>query len=228
MRKTLIKRKKTTNRRNRKRRTTRKTQRGGGLGSDLRQKLVTLCRTASNSSDRDALIILEKYDKLTKEIIVDNGKKKSDFLFHLEKNMSSFSDDTILCLERSLKRISGAEKYLEKVIQTRNALVLKGSKIHSQLVDLCKKEDITQYEDITQQIMSDWRNRNKAFFIFLDEQISVLVKKYIDNGKNQNDADDILCLERALTQLQEEGIPESMKHLVTVMDIKRIHETQTN
>ena len=142
--------------------------------------------------------------------------------------MSSFSDDTILCLERSLKKINGAEKYLEKVIQTKNALVLKGSEIHKQLVDLCKKEDIESYEAITQQIMSDWRNRKRAFFIFLDEQMDILVKKYIDNGKNQNDADDILCLERSLTQLQEEGIPESMKHLVTVMDIKRIHEAQIN
>uniref|UniRef100_A0A6C0BTV4 Uncharacterized protein n=1 Tax=viral metagenome TaxID=1070528 RepID=A0A6C0BTV4_9ZZZZ len=96
MRKTLIKRKKTTNRRNRKRRTTRKTQRGGGLGSDLRQKLVTLCRQGK----------WEEYDAVTQSIINDYRRSgKNDFLIHLDNQMSTFKRETALCLERSLTQL---------------------------------------------------------------------------------------------------------------------------
>jgi hypothetical protein len=51
-------------------------------------------------------------------------------------------------------------------------------------------------------------NGKKDFFIHLDNQIKTF--------KN----DTLLCLERTLTQLQEDGIPESMIHLARVLDVR--------
>lgn len=93
MRKTLIKRKKTS--RQKKRRHTRKNQRGAGLGSDLRQQLVTACRQGD----------WDKYDGITQQILKDYHSGKKDFFIHLKNQMPTFKKDTVLCLERSLTQL---------------------------------------------------------------------------------------------------------------------------
>jgi hypothetical protein len=94
MRKTLIKRKKTV-RRNKRTKRTRK-QRGGGVGSDLRQKLVSLCRQGK----------WDEYDALTQNIIDDYRRAgKKDFFIHLDNQMTTFKKETALCLERSLTQL---------------------------------------------------------------------------------------------------------------------------
>jgi len=94
MRKTLIKRKKSGKSR---RRLTRKiVKRGGGMGSDLRQSLVTLCRRGK----------WEEYDTITQQIISDYRlKNKKDFFIHLDNQIKTFKPDTLLCLERSLTQL---------------------------------------------------------------------------------------------------------------------------
>ena len=95
MRKTLIKRKKTV-RRNKRTKRTRKQRGGGGVGSDLRQKLVSLCRKEK----------WDEYDALTQKIIYEYRRYgKKDFFIHLDNQMSTFSKSTKLCLERSLTQL---------------------------------------------------------------------------------------------------------------------------
>ena len=97
MRKTLIKRKKITkSKRTRKNNKRRRHQKGGGLGSDLRQQLVSLCRQSKWA----------EYDSITQRIIDDYRlNNKNDFLIHLDNQMSTFKRETALCLERSLTQL---------------------------------------------------------------------------------------------------------------------------
>lgn len=92
MRKTLIKRKKSKKQRHTRRR---KHQRGAGLGSDLRQQLVTACRQGD----------WDKYDGITQQILTDYHSGKKDFFIHLKNQMRTFKKDTVLCLERSLTQL---------------------------------------------------------------------------------------------------------------------------
>lgn len=81
-----------------------------------------------------------------------------------------------------------------------------GSDIRQQLVTLCRKNKWAEYDDLTQKIMKDyWVNGKKDFFIHLDKQITSFSPESLD------------CLKQALTQLQEDAIPESMPHLYYVM-----------
>ena len=97
MRKTLIKRKKITkSKRTRKNNKRRRHQKGGGIGSDLRQQLVSLCRQGKWT----------EYDTITQRIIDDYRlNSKNDFLIHLDNQMSTFKRETALCLERSLTQL---------------------------------------------------------------------------------------------------------------------------
>jgi hypothetical protein len=96
MRKTLIKRKKSRKSLRRNKRTRKNNKRGGGIGNELRQQLVTLCRQGK----------WEEYDAVTQKIISDYRlNNKTDFFIYLNKQMSTFSKPTILCLERSLTQL---------------------------------------------------------------------------------------------------------------------------
>ena len=84
-----------------------------------------------------------------------------------------------------------------------------GSDLRQSLVTLCRQGRWAEYDAITQQIITDYRIKDKKdFFIHLDNQIKTFKK------------DTLLCLERTLTQLQEDGIPESMIHLSRVLDVR--------
>lgn len=81
-----------------------------------------------------------------------------------------------------------------------------GSNVRQQLVILCKRGKLTEYDDLTQQIMRDyWVNGKKDFFIHLDRNIKTFSPETLS------------CLKRSLTQLQEDAIPESMPHLAYIM-----------
>lgn len=80
-----------------------------------------------------------------------------------------------------------------------------GSDIRQQLVTLCKQNNWTEYDAITQQIMRDYRNGKKDFFIHLDRNIKTFSLPTLS------------CLKQSLIQLQEDAIPESMPHLAYIM-----------
>ena len=83
----------------------------------------------------------------------------------------------------------------------------KGSDYRNRLVMSCKKGNFEDYDKITQEIINDYRNGNKDFFIHLDRQI------------NTFSPITLRCLVRSLTQLQEDAIPESMPHLYKALNI---------
>ena len=82
-----------------------------------------------------------------------------------------------------------------------------GSDIRNELVRLCKHNKWDEYDALTQHIMKEyWVNGEKDFFIHLDRNIK--------GFKNNT----LRCLKLSLTQLQEDAIPESMKHLSYIME----------
>jgi hypothetical protein len=127
MRKTLIKRKKSgKSRLNRNRRTRKMVKRGGGIGSNIRQELVTLCRQGKWA----------EYDDLTQRIIKEqdvltqhNPDIKHDYFIHLEKNIKTFGRDTLRCLERNLTQlqeqgIPPSMQHLEYVTDVRDGRII--------------------------------------------------------------------------------------------------------
>ena len=100
-----------------------------------------------------------------------------------------------------------------------------GSDLRNQLVTFCRQGKWEKYDEITQQIITDYRDihPNKNFFNHLKNQIKINYKEdgnpFIESTTFSDNT--LLCLERALTQLQEEGIPESMVYLHVVSDLAR-------
>jgi len=75
---------------------TRRKLKGGGSGSDVRHQLVTLCKRGKWA----------EYDALTQKIMKDywsNGRK--DFFVHLDRNITTFSPETLYCLKQSLTQL---------------------------------------------------------------------------------------------------------------------------
>ena len=78
------------------RRNTRRKLGGGSPGNDIRQQLVTLCRRGK----------WDEYDAVTQTIMRDywvNGKK--DFFTYLDKQIHTFSPETLACLKQSLTQL---------------------------------------------------------------------------------------------------------------------------
>lgn len=93
------------------------------------------------------------------------------------------------------------------------------SDIRNQLVTLYRNSEMTKYDEITQMIIRNYRAvvSNKDFFHHLKNQIKIKYKKgepVIDSTTFSENT--LLCLERCLTQLQEDGIPESMSYLYVI------------
>lgn len=237
MRKTLIKRKKSGKSRRRNKRTRKNNKKGGGLGSDLRQKLVTLYREGK----------WEEYDAITQQISTDYHSGKKDFFFHLKNQIKTFSPETILSLERSLsqlkmKGIPEAIIYLKQVPQTLIQMLVDSFnvathtiKTHSEPDELNYTEVWEKYDDITQHIIKNYRmydSDNPAseyynpdgklgFFNYLKYNIQIghdAVKNAPIMIKTNFERNTLESLERTLTQLQEDGIPESMVYLHVITD----------
>lgn len=128
MRKTLIKRKKSGKSRKHYKRTRKMVKRGGGLGSDLRQKLVTLCRQG-RWAEYDAVTqqIIKEQEALTQHS--SDPDIKHDYFIHLERNIKTFGRDTLWCLERNLTQlqehgIPHSMPPLEYVINVRDGKII--------------------------------------------------------------------------------------------------------
>lgn len=77
-------------------RNTRRKLNGGSPGSDIRHQLVGLCR--KNKWD--------EYDALTQKIMKDYwSNRKKDFFIHLDRNITTFSPETLSCLKQSLTQL---------------------------------------------------------------------------------------------------------------------------
>lgn len=152
---------------------------GGSYGSDIRQELVTNCRRNN----------WNQYNALIENIINDYraNKGRSEFFNHLNNQIHTFSPQSLNCLKPCLiqlneQGISDAIPYLYYI--------------------LYKNNEKQEYDALTQKIMYDYRmNRNKNYFIYLDNNIEKLNKVILPS------------LLVSLTQLQEDAIPESMRHL---------------
>lgn len=237
MRKTLIKRKKSGKSRRsiNNKRTRKHNKRGGGLGSDIRQKLVTLCRQND----------LKEYDNVVENEIMPNPK---DFLDHLKKNISTFKPENVVCLERGLRKlqmkgVSAATYYLREHVMPALKQTLVDSynfaentiKSHSGQEDLDYDKLWKKYDGVTQHIINNYRmydSDNPAskyynpdgkfgFFNYLRNNINIGLNErrepYIIKCSFEDD--NVLdALERSLTQLQEDGIPESMDYLFAVIN----------
>lgn len=84
-----------------------------------------------------------------------------------------------------------------------------GNELRRELVKLHEEGDLDEYEDLVQKIIMDYhRNNNKGFFIHLDRNITSFKPTTLQ------------ALERALTRMQEEAIPESMIHLSYILEHK--------
>jgi len=111
--------------------------------------------------------------------------------------------------KRNLKRkkIKTKKKSLKMFRRTIKRGGNKGNNLRQQLVNACKQNDWNEYNRITDEIISDYINGDKSFFIHLNRNFHTFkpeTKK---------------CLELALTRAQEETIPESMSHLYSIMQM---------
>jgi len=121
---------------------------GASLGSDIRQKLVTLCKRGN----------WEQYNDLTQKII-DYSITRKDFFIHLYRNIHTFKQHTLSCLKQSMIQL--------------NANNIPDAIIFLYYI-LCKNNELQEYDDLTQQIMKDyWVNRKKDFFIHLNRNIKI-------------------------------------------------------
>jgi hypothetical protein len=114
---------------------------------------------------------------------------------------------------KKLKYVSISLRHPTRYITSRT---LNGNNIRQRLVELCKKKELEEYDKLTQQIISDyWKNYRMNsnntidFFIHLERNYDTFSIKTK------------LCLERCLTQLQEEAIPESMSYLSDILRLKQ-------
>jgi len=85
----------------------------------------------------------------------------------------------------------------------------RGSNLRDALVGFCRKDEIPEYDALTNQIISEIRDDGKKdFLIHLDNQ---MVKQQTFSFRT------LVCLERALMRLQEEAIHNSMPLLEYVI-----------
>jgi hypothetical protein len=98
-----------------------------------------------------------------------------------------------------------------------------GNDLRTQLVNLCKEGNWEEYDRVTDHIIDEYIRGKNDFLIYLDKEMFLKSerdthKKYKKPGGFSRDT--ILCLERCLTRLQEEAIPESMVHLTTAVNVR--------
>ena len=97
-----------------------------------------------------------------------------------------------------------------------------GNDLRTQLVNLCKEGNWEEYERVTDHIIDEYIRGKNDFLIYLDKEMFLKSERDTHNKKSRGfSRDTILCLERCLTRLQEEAIPESMVHLTTVLNARK-------
>lgn len=131
---------------------------------------------------------------------------------------------------KMVKRGGGKWDRPKKQITTTPYKRSSGSDMRQKLVDLCRDGKWDEYDAVTQEIIKEYRqNDKKDFFYHLKNQIKI---KYGADGitpeiESTTFGDNtLLCLERSLTQLQEDGIPESMIYLHVISDMAKKRSEQ--
>jgi hypothetical protein len=110
----------------------------------------------------------------------------------------------------------GTKKIYSNV--SRSSAINTGNNLRQLLVNLCKQNDMEAYDKVTQQIMREYWDANR------DNNNSSRSIDFFTHLKNNYDTFSIntkLCLERCLTQLQEDAIPESMYYLSDIIQLKQ-------
>lgn len=92
-----------------------------------------------------------------------------------------------------------------------------GNDLRFELVNLCKSGNWEKYDRLTQKIKNDYYRGKNDFLNYLDQ--------YMHTFKNPVT---ILCLEQVLTTLQEDAIPESMRHLEYIWNYKKMKNITLN
>lgn len=98
-----------------------------------------------------------------------------------------------------------SQKIKQNISRRRKHGGSRGSDYRQELVNLCKRKQWDMYDDLTNQIIDDYINGNRDFFVHLNKNFNTF-----SNATKT-------CLTRALTRLQEEAIPESMQYLHEIM-----------
>lgn len=105
-------------------------------------------------------------------------------------------------------------------LKTTMSRKLTGNNLRQRLVELCNKNDLEEYDKLTQQIISDyWNNYRMNSNHNTNHMIDFFI--HLERHYNTFGIKTKLCLERCLTQLQEEAIPESMAYLSDIMRLKQ-------
>jgi hypothetical protein len=115
----------------------------------------------------------------------------------------------------SIKKRGGTKKIYSNV--SRRTSNNTGNNLRQSLVNLCKQNDMESYDKVTQHIMREYWEANR------DNNSSRSID-FFTHLKNNYDTFSIntkLCLERCLTQLQEDAIPESMYYLSDIIQLKQ-------
>jgi dihydroxyacetone kinase-like predicted kinase len=123
-------------------------------------------------------------------------KRGSGRTISTKRRHQSHKKSSVLKSKKSINVKSYSRTYkIDKIMKD-------GDKLVDKFKELCDSKNETEYDKMTQEIIEKYiKENNKDFFIYLDHKI----KKF--------DVETLQCLERSLTRLQEDAIPESMPHL---------------
>jgi hypothetical protein len=211
-------------------------------GDNIRFRLVQLWKK-KEYDEYNGLV-----DSLLDNSYLSNAGRKKLF-DHLDRKITTFSLESLLALEKFFNKLysidtENADIYF-KQLSTKYAEneKLTAPKLVESLYNtylIAKKEldkdeyDGTpdyyekiwkDYDDITKKIISDYRiYQTNEFCYYLNKYMPILMENYLREGEGGEYETRIISLERCLTQLQEDGIPESMDHLEPVIKVRNKKE----
>lgn len=169
-------------------------------GNNLRAALVKFC---DNSN---------QYDKLTQKI-KENKEYIKAFIQHLDEKIDTFSYKTLKCIEPFLEKLKDSAQDVSDIDKIKShydfiinidTIIKNGDRdnLVGKFKEACDSKNEKEYDKITLEIKNKYINENnKDFFTYLKYKLKLL------------DKETLKCLERSLTGLQEDAIPESMPHL---------------
>jgi hypothetical protein len=188
-------------------------------GNDMRFELVQLWRKEE----------FDKYNGLV-DGILGNKTALNNLLNHLNRNITTFSIETLLALDKFFRKLYGinnvkSDEYL-KILSTKYS---ENEKINmpalvERLIQYYLTNNNEAYNNITQKIINDFKNYGtKEFFDYLDENIKIEKDK---DGKtiivaSTFSEEQLLALLKTLTQIQEDAVAygNSMEYLEAISNM---------
>lgn len=148
----------------------------------------------------------KKYKSKSKSIKTRRGGTKTNKISHSKK----------------IKSLELSKKHRYTSLKTPNN---SGNNLRQNLVKLCINNNWEEYDKLTQKIMSDYWNNYR---MNLDNNTNNTIDFFIHLERNYDTFSDKtkMCLERCLTQLQEDAIPESMSYLDDILRIKNMNNNK--